>query len=184
MSRIGKAPITLPNGVNFEVTKGNLVTVKGVKGSLSQQVDPDIQLNIGEGILTVERPTDSLRHRSLHGLYRALLQNMVKGVSEGFEKELELVGVGFRCNNTGNLLELNVGYSHPIFFYIPEEISVETITEKGKNPMIRLKGIDYQLLGQIAAKIRAFRKPEPYKGKGIRFAKEIIRRKVGKSGGK
>ncbi|MGE5354613.1 MAG: 50S ribosomal protein L6 [Deltaproteobacteria bacterium] len=184
MSRIGKAPIEIPGGVSIDVTKGNLVTVKGAKGTLTQQVDPDIKLNIEDGVLTLERPTDSIRHRSMHGLYRSLLNNMVTGVSTGFERELELVGVGFRGNSTGNLLELNLGYSHPIYFYIPDEITVLTTAEKGKNPTIKLSGIDKQLLGQVAAKIRAFRKPEPYKGKGVKYKDEIIRRKVGKSGGK
>lgn len=184
MSRIGKAPIQLPAGVSIEISKGNFVTVKGSKGTLHQQVDPDIKINVEEGVLTVERPTDSLRHRSFHGLYRALINNMVTGVSEGFQRELELVGVGYRGTCTGNLLELNLGYSHPIYFYIPDELTVETTAEKGKNPTIKLSGIDKQLIGQVAAKIRAFRKPEPYKGKGIKYKNEILRRKVGKSGGK
>jgi large subunit ribosomal protein L6 len=184
MSRIGKSPIEIPAGVNIDVTKGNLVTVKGAKGSLTQQVDPDIKLNIEDGILTLERPTDTIRHRSMHGLYRSLLNNMVTGVSAGFEKELELVGVGFRGVSTGNLLELNLGFSHPIYFYIPDDLTVETTAEKGKNPTIKLAGIDKQLIGQVAAKIRGFRKPEPYKGKGVKYKNEIIRRKVGKSGGK
>jgi large subunit ribosomal protein L6 len=184
MSRIGKAPIQLPEGVSIDVSKGNLVTVKGGKGTLTQQVDPDIKLNIEDGVLTLVRPTDSIRHRSFHGLYRSLINNMVTGVSKGFEKELELVGVGFRGTSTGNLLELNLGFSHPIYFYIPDELTVETTAEKGKNPTIKLAGIDKQLLGQVAAKIRAFRKPEPYKGKGVKYKGELIRRKVGKSGGK
>jgi large subunit ribosomal protein L6 len=184
MSRIGKAPIQLPEGVSIDVSKGNLVTVKGAKGTLTQQVDPDIKLNIEDGVLTLVRPTDSIRHRSFHGLYRSLINNMVTGVSKGFEKELELVGVGFRGTSTGNLLELNLGFSHPIYFYIPDELTVETTAEKGKNPTIKLAGIDKQLLGQVAAKIRAFRKPEPYKGKGVKYKGELIRRKVGKSGGK
>ncbi|MBK7096486.1 MAG: 50S ribosomal protein L6 [Saprospiraceae bacterium] len=184
MSRIGKAPIQLPDGVSIDVTKGNLVTVKGAKGTLTQQVDPDIKLNIEDGVLTLVRPTDSIRHRSFHGLYRSLINNMVTGVSQGFAKELELVGVGFRGTSTGNLLELSLGFSHPIYFYIPDELTVETTAEKGKNPTIKLAGIDKQLLGQVAAKIRAFRKPEPYKGKGVKYKGELIRRKVGKSGGK
>ena len=184
MSRIGKAPINLPSGVSVDVSKGNLVTIKGAKGQLTQKVDPDLKINVEDGILTIERPTDSIRHRSFHGLYRSLLNNMVTGVSEGFVKELELVGVGFRSTNTGNLLELNVGYSHPIYFYIPDELTLETYAEKGKNPGIRISGIDKQLVGQVAAKIKAFRKPEPYKGKGIRYKNEVIRRKVGKAGGK
>jgi len=184
MSRIGKAPIQLPAGVSIDITKGNLVTVKGAKGTLTQQVAPDIKLNVEDGVLSLVRPTDSIRHRSFHGLYRSLINNMVTGVSKGFEKELELVGVGFRGTATGNLLELNLGFSHPIYFYIPEELSVETTAEKGKNPTIKLAGIDKQLIGQVAAKIRAFRKPEPYKGKGVKYKGELIRRKVGKSGGK
>jgi large subunit ribosomal protein L6 len=184
MSRIGKAPIQLPAGVSIDVSKGNLVTVKGAKGTLTQQVDPDIKLNVEDGVLSLVRPTDSIRHRSFHGLYRSLINNMVTGVSKGFEKELELVGVGFRGTATGNLLELNLGYSHPIYFYIPDELTVETTAEKGKNPTIKLAGIDKQLIGQVAAKIRAFRKPEPYKGKGVKYKGELIRRKVGKSGGK
>jgi len=181
MSRIGKAPIDLPAGVEVNISKGNFVEVKGPKGQLSQQVDPDLELKVEEGLLTVSRPTDQIRHRSMHGLYRSLINNMVVGVSEGFTKELELVGVGFRASNMGNLLELAVGYSHLIYFYVPDEITVETVTEKGKNPVIRLTSIDKQLLGQIAAKIRDFRKPEPYKGKGIRFLGEEIRRKEGKT---
>ena len=184
MSRIGKAPIEIPAGVNLSISKGNFVEVKGPKGSLSQQVDPDIHLKLEDGILNVERPTDQIRHRSMHGLYRSLINNMVLGVSEGFTKELELVGVGYRASNMGNLLEIAVGYSHPIYFYIPDELNIETVMEKGKNPVIRLTGIDKQLLGQVAAKIRAFRKPEPYKGKGIKFVGEEIRRKEGKTAGK
>ena len=183
MSRIGKAPINIPAGVEIKVDKSNLVTVKGPKGELSQQVDPDISLEIEDGVLSLKRPTDQKRHRSLHGLYRSLVANMVEGVSEGFVKELELVGVGYRVNNTGQLLELTVGYSHPVYFYLPDEVKLETKMEKGKSPYIRLESIDKQLVGQVAAKIRAFRKPEPYKGKGIRFKGEIIRRKAGKTAG-
>jgi len=181
MSRIGNAPVTIPQGVEIDITKGNLVTVKGAKGELKQQVDPDLTIKIEDGELTIARPTNQPRHRSMHGLYRSLINNMVEGVSAGFVKELELVGVGYRVNNTGQLMELTLGYSHPIFFYIPDEVKVETITEKGKNPRIRLESYDKQLLGQVAAKIRAFRKPEPYKGKGIRFVGEEIRRKAGKT---
>lgn len=184
MSRIGKLPISIPNGVEVSVSKGNLVTVKGPKGTLSQQVNPDIAVNVEDGQVAVTRPTDQQRHRALHGLYRALLQNMVDGVSNGFVKELELVGVGYRANNTGNLLELTLGYSHPIMFALPDEIKVETKQEKGSNPIIRLECADKQLIGQIAAKIRGFRKPEPYKGKGVRFLGENIRRKAGKTAGK
>ncbi len=183
MSRVGKAPIKLPQGVNIDISKGNLVTVKGPKGTLTQQVDPDIKLNIEDGTLSVTRPTDQIRHRALHGLYRALLNNMVVGVTAGFVRELELVGVGYRAQNTGQLLELTLGFSHPIMFYIPSEVKVETKQEKGKNPLIRLESNDKQLLGQVAAKIRALRKPEPYKGKGVRYSDESIRRKAGKTAG-
>lgn len=183
MSRIGNAPIDLPKGVEINVSKGNQVTVKGPKGELIQQIDPDISLSVEDGTLTVARPTDQKRHRSMHGLYRALIANMVEGVTNGFVKELELVGVGYRASNTGQLLELTLGYSHPVIFYVPDEIRVETKMEKGKNPVVRLEGSDKQLIGQIAAKIRSFRKPEPYKGKGIRFVGEEIRRKAGKTAG-
>jgi large subunit ribosomal protein L6 len=181
MSRIGKAPIELPAGVEVKVSKGNFVEVKGPKGNLAQQVDPDLGISIEDGVLTVSRPTEQIRHRSMHGLYRSLINNMIVGVTEGYTLELELVGVGFRASNAGNLLEIAVGYSHPIYFYIPDELNVETVTEKGKAPVIKLSGIDKQLIGQVAAKIRAFRKPEPYKGKGIRFVGEEIRRKEGKT---
>lgn len=184
MSRIGKALITLPKGVEVNVSKGNLVTVKGPKGELSQQVDPDLTIKVEDGELTVERPTDSKRHRAMHGLYRSLINNVIEGVSEGFVKELELVGVGFRAANSGQLLELTIGYSHPVYFMLPDEVKVETKTEKGKPPVVRLESNDKQLIGQIAAKIRSFRKPEPYKGKGIRFVGEQIRRKEGKSAAK
>ncbi len=183
MSRIGKLPITLPAGV--EVTrneKSNIVTVKGPKGQLDQFVDGDITVAVENGILCVTRPTDQKRHRSLHGLYRALLANMVKGVSEGFEIKQEVVGVGYKAEaKPGNQLELSLGYSHNILFALCPEVSVETITEKGKNPIIILRGIDKQLLGHIANKIRSYRKPEPYKGKGIRFVGEVLRKKAGKS---
>ena len=181
MSRIGKAPIEISNGVSIDVSKGNMVTVKGPKGELQQQVDPDLSLKIEDGVLSLERPTEQKRHRAMHGLYRSLISNMVTGVSEGYVKELELVGVGYRASNTGQLLELILGYSHPVMFALPAEVQVSTQTEKGKNPVIRLESIDKQLIGQIAAKIRAFRKPEPYKGKGIRFVGEEIRRKAGKT---
>jgi len=181
MSRIGNSPITLTSGVEINVSKGNLVTVKGPNGVLTQQVDPDMTINIEDGEITVVRPTDSKRHRSFHGLYRSLLANMVEGVTNGFEKQLEVVGVGYRANNTGQLLELLVGYSHPIYFVIPDEVKVEAIMEKGKNPIIKLNSVDKQLLGQVAAKIRAFRKPEPYKGKGIKVVGEELRRKQGKT---
>ncbi len=183
MSRIGKAPITVPAGVTIDVSKGNLVTVKGPKGELTQQVDPDLALEIEDGTLTVKRPTESKRHRSMHGLYRSLISNMVTGVSEGYKITLEVIGVGYRVANTGQLLELTLGFSHPIYFVVPQEVKVEGKMEKGKNPMIILESHDKQLIGQVAAKIRAFRKPEPYKGKGIRFLGEEIRRKAGKTAG-
>jgi len=181
MSRIGKAPITVPSGVTIEFDKGNVVTVKGSKGELKQQVDPDLKLTMEDGVLTIERPTEQKRHKSLHGLYRSLINNMVIGVSEGYKKELIVIGVGYRATNTGNLLELAVGYSHPIYFMVPGELKLETISEKGKDPVVVLTGIDKQLLGQVAAKIRAFRKPEPYKGKGVRYRDEYVRRKAGKA---
>ena len=174
----------MPSGVQIEVSKGNLVKVKGAKGELLQQVDPDLTVSVEDGTLTVSRPTNQKRHRSLHGLYRSLIANMVEGVTNGYEKKLELVGVGFRANNTGNLLELALGYSHPIYFYVPDDLKLETVTEKGKNPTIILSGIDKQLIGQVAAKIRGFRKPEPYKGKGVRFSGEEVRRKAGKTAAK
>ncbi len=184
MSRIGKAPIELPKGVTVDVSQGNVVTVKGPKGELTQKVDPDLTVKVEDGVLTVERPTEQKRHRSMHGLYRSLINNMVEGVTNGFARELELVGVGYRASNTGQLLELTIGYSHPVMFALPDEVKVETRTEKGKNPVVRLESIDKQLLGQIAAKIRSFRKPEPYKGKGIRYTDEYVRRKAGKAAGK
>lgn len=181
MSRIGKAPIQIPKGVEISVSKGNLVSVKGPKGSLDQQVDQDLSLEIEDGVLTLKRPTDQKRHKAMHGLYRALVANMVQGVSVGFVKEMELIGVGYRASNVGQLLELIVGYSHPIMFAVPAEVKLETINEKGKPPMVRLQSHDKQLLGQVAAKIRSFRKPEPYKGKGVKFVGEVLRRKAGKS---
>ncbi|RME92026.1 MAG: 50S ribosomal protein L6 [Bacteroidetes bacterium] len=184
MSRIGKAPIELPQGVSVDVSQANLVTVKGPKGELTQQVDPDLKVTIEDGSLTVSRPTDSKRHRSMHGLYRSLINNMVVGVSEGYVKELEVIGVGYRAENKGQLLILTLGFSHPIYFFVPEEIQVECRTEKGKAPVVKLTSTDKQLIGQVAAKIRAFRKPEPYKGKGIRFLGEEIRRKAGKTAAK
>lgn len=183
MSRIGKKIISIPQGVEIKVEK-NRVTAKGPKGSLTQIIDPDMAVGIEDGVLTISRPTDQKRHRSLHGLTRALVYNLITGVSDGFTKEMELVGVGYRVSNTGNLLEVAVGYSHPIMFYLPSEIKVETVTEKGQNPKIILKGSDKQLLGQVCAKIRSFKKPEPFKGKGIKFAGEVLRRKAGKSAGK
>lgn len=184
MSRVGNLPISLPSGVDINVAKSNLVTVKGPKGSLSEQIDPDIKIKMEDGQMTFSRPSDQNRHKALHGLSRALISNMVVGVTDGFTKTLELVGVGYRVTNTGNLLEIIVGYSHPIYFYVPDEIKVETKSDKGSNPMIILTASDKQLLGQVAAKVRAYRKPEPYKGKGIKYSNEIIRRKAGKTSGK
>ena len=180
MSRIGKAPIEIPAGVTVTV-KGNDVTVKGPKGELSQTVNPDIAVEVKDGHVYVTRPSDDKEHRSLHGLYRALIHNMVVGVSEGYKKEMELVGVGYRATATGQVLELALGFSHAIYIKLPKEIKVEAKTERNKNPLIILESSDKQLLGQVCAKIRSLRKPEPYKGKGIKFVGEIIRRKSGKS---
>lgn len=184
MSRIGKAPIALPKGVEVSVSKNNLVTVKGPKGSLKQQIDPDLTIEIEGETLTVQRPTDQKRHKTVHGLYRSLINNMITGVSTGFKADIELVGVGYRAANTGRLLELTLGFSHPILFMLPDEINLETKQDKGGNPTIIMECIDKQLLGQISAKIRSFRKPEPYKGKGVRFVGEVVRRKLGKTGAK
>ncbi|MDR2929231.1 MAG: 50S ribosomal protein L6 [Cytophagaceae bacterium] len=180
MSRIGKAPITLPAGVSVTV-KDQVVTVKGPKGELQQAVHPDINVEVNDGVLKVTRPTDEKEHRSMHGLYRALMNNMVVGVSQGFQKKMELVGVGYRASSTGQILELSLGYSHAIHIQMPPEIKVEAVTDRKSNPIITLESIDKQLLGQVCAKIRSLRKPEPYKGKGIRFVGEVIRRKAGKS---
>ena len=184
MSRIGKLPITLPAGVSVAVGEDNVVTLKGPKGELTQRVNPDIKVVVENGVLTVERPTDDKEHRAMHGLYSSLLNNMVIGVSEGFRKELELVGVGYRVANNGQILELSLGYTHSIFMQLPQEIKVETKMERNKNPLIFLESSDKQLLGQVCAKIRSFRKPEPYKGKGVKFVGEQIRRKSGKTAGK
>lgn len=183
MSRIGKLPISVPTKVEISVASDNTVTVKGPKGSLSQKVDPDISVSVEDGKINVTRPTDQKRHRALHGLYRALINNMVVGVSEGFIREMEVIGVGYRVENQGNMLTLTVGYSHPVVFSLPSELKLTTAMEKGSAPLIRLEGIDKELLGQVCAKIRAIRKPEPYKGKGIMFKGEQIRRKAGKTAG-
>ncbi len=183
MSRIGNLPITIASGVDIKVSDSNLVTIKGPKGELVQQIDPDLTLKNEDGQLIVSRPTDQKRHRSVHGLYRSLLSNMVVGVTEGYKIELELVGVGYRAENTGQLLVLQLGYSHPIHFAIPNEVKLSTEMKKGSNPAIVLESNDKQLIGQIAAKIRAFRKPEPYKGKGVLFKGEEIKRKAGKTAG-
>lgn len=184
MSRIGKKPISLPDKVEVSTDKSNVVTVKGPKGTLVQAVDADFKITVDGKELVIERPTEQKRHKALHGLYRALLNNMVTGVSTGYKSQLELVGVGFKAANQGNLLELSLGYSHSIFFAVPSEIKVATVTEKGKNPTIILEAIDKQLLGQVCAKLKSFRKPEPYKGKGVRFTDEQIRRKAGKTSAK
>ena len=183
MSRIGKKPVSIPKGVTITV-KDSVVTVKGPKGELSQEMDRDITVAITESELTVVRPTEQIRHRAMHGLYRSLISNMVKGVTEGYKKDLELVGVGFKATNTGNTLDLALGYSHNIIFEVPNELKVTTTTEKGQNPKIFLEGSDKQLIGQVAAKIRGLRKPEPYKGKGVKYSDEIVRRKAGKAAGK
>ncbi len=183
MSRIGKKPITIPAGVTVSV-KDSVVTVKGPKGTLTQEVDRDIIVEVAADEVIVKRPTEQIRHRAMHGLYRSLIANLVKGVTEGYKKELELVGVGFKAANTGNVLDLALGYSHNIIFEIPKELTVSTTTEKGQNPKIFLESADKQLIGQVAAKIRGLRKPEPYKGKGVRYADEIVRRKAGKAAGK
>jgi len=183
MSRIGKAPITIPLGVEITV-EGGEVKVNGPKGQLSQNIGSEITATIEQGILTVQRPTEQKRHKALHGLYRSLIHNMVTGVTEGYNCKLELVGVGYKAAVQGNILELNLGYSHNIFLAIPSEIKVSAETAKGKNPIISLDSNDKQLLGQVAAKIRSLRKIEPYKGKGIRFVGEEIRRKAGKTAAK
>lgn len=184
MSRIGKKPVTLPQGVTVEVDKSNLVKVKGPKGELTQKVDKDIKVEVADGKIVLTRPTEQKRHKALHGLYRSLINNMVEGVNTGFKKELELVGVGYKAATQGNILELNLGYSHNIFFLIPGEVSVSAETAKGKNPVVTLESADKQLIGHVAAKIRSLRKVEPYKGKGVRFVGEQIRRKAGKTAAK
>jgi len=184
MSRIGKQPVNLPKGVAVTVGKDNVVTVKGPKGELKQAIDRDITVEVKEGVVELTRPTDQIRHRALHGLSRALLANVVKGVTTGYKKELELVGVGYKASNAGNLLDLSLGFSHNILVEIPKEMKVSTSTEKGQNPKIVLEAIDKQLLGQVAAKIRGLRKPEPYKGKGVKYSDEVVRRKAGKAAGK
>ena len=184
MSRIGKKIIELPKGVTLSVGSDNVVAVKGPKGELKQAVDRDITISVTENIVELKRPTDQIRHRAMHGLYRALINNLVQGVTNGYKKELELVGVGFKAANQGNILDLALGYSHNIIFEIPKELKITTSQEKGDNPRIVLEGIDKQLLGQVAAKIRGLRKPEPYKGKGVKYKGEYIRRKAGKAAGK
>jgi len=184
MSRIGKKPVEIPSGVTVSVSKDNVISVKGPKGELKETIDRDIKVEVKDNIVELGRPTDQIRHRAMHGLYRSLISNMVKGVTEGYKKELELVGVGYKAANQGNILDLALGYSHNILFEIPKELKVSTAQEKGKNPTVTLESIDKQLLGQVCAKIRSLRKPEPYKGKGVKFVGEVLRRKAGKSAGK
>lgn len=183
MSRIGKAPIEIAKGVEVNVN-GNVVSVKGPKGELQETIHPDITVEIEDGVITVKRPSDEKNHRAMHGLYRSLIANMVEGVSNGYKKQLELVGVGYRAKSQGQKLELALGYSHPIVVVLPDEVSVTAEQEKGKNPIVTLESHDKQLIGQVASKIRSLRKPEPYKGKGVRFVGEYIRRKAGKSAAK
>ena len=183
MSRIGKSPISLPSGVSLKVD-GNIVEVKGPKGTITQDIDPDITVKIEDTEVTVERPSEQKKYKALHGLYRSLINNMVVGVTEGYVKELELVGVGFKAVASGNILELNLGYSNNVYFAVPKEVSVSAETAKGKNPIIKLESIDKQLIGHVAAEIKELRKVEPYKGKGIRFKGEQIRKKAGKSAAK
>ena len=181
MSRIGKNPITVPQGITLTIDDTNQVTVKGPKGELVQSFNKDMHIKMEENVLTIERPSESKEHKSLHGLTRALLNNMIIGVSEGFKKELELVGVGYRATNSGQKLEMALGFSHNVVFEIPSEVKLETKSEKGQNPIITLTSTDNQPLGAVAAKIRSLRKPEPYKGKGIKFVGEQLRRKAGKT---
>ena len=184
MSRIGKLPIVIPAGVTVTVDAENVVTVKGPKGTLTQAVNPIISVNVEGNTVHVTRPNDEKESRSMHGLYRALIHNMVVGVSEGYKKTLELIGVGYRVENQGNLIQFALGYTHPIYLMLPPEVKVETKSERNQNPLVILESADKQLIGQICAKIRSFRKPEPYKGKGVKFQGEVIRRKAGKSAGK
>jgi len=183
MSRIGKLPIVLPKGVSVDV-KDNIVTVKGPKGELKQAVNPAIKVEVENGEIKISRPDDEKQNRAYHGLYRSLINNMVIGVSDGFTKTLELVGVGYRVSNQGQVLEFSLGYSHNIFLQLPKEIGVETKSERNQNPLVILTSADKQLIGQVCAKIRSLRKPEPYKGKGIRFKGEVVRRKAGKTAAK
>ncbi len=184
MSRIGKQIIKVPAGVTITVGNDNVVTVKGPKGELKQSIDRDIKVEVKDGQATVVRPTDQIRHRALHGLYRSLISNQVKGVTDGYTRKLELIGVGFKAASQGNVLDLALGYSHNIIFEVPKELKVGTEQLKGQNPIITLEGIDKQLIGQVAAKLRSLRKPEPYKGKGVRYVGEVVRKKAGKAAGK
>lgn len=184
MSRIGKKPITVPGGVTVNVSPANEITVKGPKGELKEILDRDIKVEVANNEILITRPTDQIRHRALHGLYRSLVANMVAGVTHGFKKELELVGVGYRAAVAGQQIDMALGFSHNIIVDLPKEIKASAIAEKGQNPRIILESIDKQLLGQVAAKIRSLRKPEPYKGKGVRYSDEVVRRKAGKAAGK
>lgn len=184
MSRVGLAPIEIPKGVEINISDKNLVSVKGPKGELTQKIDPNISVNVEDGRVVLKRHNEQKDHKAKHGLYRALINNMVEGVEKGFTLQQELVGVGFRASNQGQRLELSLGFSHPVVIELPKEIKVETVSERGKNPIVTLHSHDKQLLGQVAARIRSLRKPEPYKGKGIRFVGEYIRRKAGKSAAK
>ena len=184
MSRIGNAPIIVPEGVEINISDNNLVVVKGKLGELEQAVHPEIKVSLNDGEISVSRPNDNKDMRSLHGLYRALINNMVEGVTNGYVIEQELIGVGYRAKTQGQRLELSLGYSHPIIMELPSEVKVTAVSEKGKNPLLKLESCDKQLIGQVAGKIRSFRKPEPYKGKGILFKGETIRRKAGKSAAK
>jgi len=183
MSRVGNAPISIPEGVSISVDK-NTVSVKGPKGELKQHIDPDMTCEVEDGVFKLARPTEQKRHKAMHGLYRSLVNNMVEGVSSGYKKDMELVGVGYKAAVQNNVLELSLGYSHSIYLAVPEEIKVTALTEKGKNPIVTVEGIDKQLVGQVSAKIRSLRKVEPYKGKGIRFVGEQVRRKAGKTAAK
>lgn len=184
MSRIGKAPVEVLSGVDVKISDTNLVTVKGPKGELTQQVDPAIEIKMEDGVINLVRPSESKSHKALHGLYRALINNMVVGVTTGYKVEQELVGVGYRAALKGQVLEMSLGFSHAIALELPSEIKAEVVADKGKNPVIKMESYDKQLLGHVAAKIRSLRKPEPYKGKGIKFVGEQLRRKAGKSAAK
>lgn len=184
MSRIGKKPVTLVKGVTATISPANEFILKGPKGELRQTIDRDITIKVEADQILIERPTDQIRHRALHGLYRALIANMVEGVTNGFKRELELVGVGYRASVQGQLIDLALGFSHNIILELPKEVKASATAEKGQNPRIILESNDKQLLGQIAAKLRSLRKPEPYKGKGVRYSDEVVRRKAGKSAGK
>jgi len=184
MSRIGKKPVSVIKGVTVTLGNDNVITIKGPKGELKQAIDRDIKVEVKEDSIEFSRPTDQIRHRALHGLYRSLVSNMMKGVTDGYKKNLELVGVGFKASNQGNVLDLSLGFSHNIIFEVPKELKVSTAQEKGQNPTISLESVDKQLLGQVAAKLRGLRKPEPYKGKGVKYSGEVLRRKAGKAAGK